>query len=83
MAEKLIATIEKNKLEEIRVSLAAFNGYDLANLRVFYRTDDGDMRPGKAGLAFRLEKLPAVIQALNDLEAEARRSGLLGREQTE
>jgi hypothetical protein len=37
------------------------------------------MRPDKAGLTFRLQKLPAVIQALTDLEAEARRSGLLDR----
>jgi hypothetical protein len=77
MADKLIATIEKNKTEEIRVSLSTFNGYDLANIRVWFRTDDGDMRPGKAGLAIRLEKLPAVIQALTDLEAEAHHLGLL------
>lgn len=77
MADKLIATIEKNKSEVIRVSLSEFNGHDLANLRVWFQADDGDMRPGKAGLAFRLEKLPAVIQALNDLEVEARRLGLI------
>jgi hypothetical protein len=78
MANNLIASIEKNAREEFRISLSEFNGYDLANVRVFYRTDDGDMRPGKAGLAIRLEKLPAVIQALTELEAEARRLGLIG-----
>lgn len=77
MAETLIATIDKNAREEIRISLSEFNGHDLANIRVWFRTDDGDMRPGNKGLAFKLEKLPAVIQALNDLEAEARRLGLI------
>ena len=77
MADQLIASIEKNAREEIRISLSEFNGYDLANIRVFYRTDDGDMRPGKAGLAVRLEKLPAVIEALQQAEAEARRLGLV------
>jgi len=77
MADTLIASIEKNAREVIRVSLSEFNGHDLANLRVWFKTDDGDMRPGKAGLAFRLEKLPAVIKALTDLEAEARRLGLV------
>jgi hypothetical protein len=42
--------------------LTNFNGYDLANLRVFYRADDDTMKPSKAGLAFRLEKLPEVIE---------------------
>ncbi len=77
MADQLIASIEKNAREEIRVSLSEFNGYDLANVRVFYRTDGGDMRPGKAGIAFRVGKLPAIIQALTDLETEARRLGLV------
>ena len=77
MADTLIASIEKNAREEIRVSLSEFNGHDLANLRVWFKTDDGDMRPGKAGLAFRIEQLPAVIRALTDLEAEARRLGLV------
>ena len=77
MADQLIASIEKNAREQFRISLSEFNGYDLANVRVFYRTDDGNMRPGKAGLAIRLEKLPAVIEALQQLEAEARRLGLI------
>ena len=78
MPDTTIATIEKNKTEEIRISLSDFNGYDLANLRVWFRADDGQMRPGKSGLAFRLDKLPAVIEALGQLEAEARRRGLIG-----
>ena len=77
MADKLIATIEKNKSEEIRVSLTKFREYDLASVRVWFQADDGEMRPGKSGLAVRLEKLPAIIQALTDLEAEARRLGLV------
>ena len=77
MADQLIASIEKNAREEIRVSLSEFNGHDLANLRVWFQTDDGDMRPGKAGIAFRLAKLPEVIKALQSAEAEARRLGLV------
>jgi hypothetical protein len=77
MADTLIATIEKNKTEEIRVSLTKFRAYDLASIRVWFQADDGEMRPGKSGLAVRLEKLPAIIQALTDLEAEARRLGLV------
>lgn len=70
----LVATIPKNGREEIRVSLTEFKGYDLVNMRVWFRTDEGDMRPGKAGLAFRVEKLSDLIQALQQAQraAEAR-----------
>ena len=52
-----IATIKKNSLEEIRLSLDMFNGHRLINIRVSYETEDGSMRPGKSGLAFKVEKL--------------------------
>ena len=78
MADTIIANIPKNRREEIRISLSTSNGHDLANLRVWFTADDGQMRPGKSGLAFRLDKLPAVIEALGQLEAEARRRGLIG-----
>ncbi len=77
MADTLIASIPKNAREEIRVSLSEFNGHDLANLRVWFDAGDGDMRPGNKGLAFKINKLPEVIQALGKLEAEARRLGLV------
>lgn len=78
MADATIASIPKNAREEIRIVLSEFNGHDLANIRIWFTADDGSMRPGNKGLAFKLDKLPAVIQALTDLEAEARRRGLIG-----
>lgn len=77
MADTLIASIPKNAREEIRVSLSEFNGHDLANLRVWFDAGDGEQRPGNKGLAFKLDKLPAVIEALQQLEAEAHRLGLV------
>ena len=66
-----IATIRKNGREEIRVSLDHFKGHDLVNLRVFYRDAEGEMRPGKQGLAFRVELLRDVLDALRSAEAQA------------
>lgn len=37
----------------------------------------GDMRPGKQGVALRLELLPELRQALADAESEAERQGLM------
>lgn len=76
----IIGRIEKNCREEIRVSLDSWKGFNLVALRVFYRDDAGAMKPSKAGLVFRVEKLPQVLAALQEAQAEARRRGLLGGE---
>jgi hypothetical protein len=63
-----LASFRKNTREEVRVSLDEFNGYDLVNIRVWYQTEDGEVRPGKQGLAIRLEQLPELQAALATVE---------------
>ncbi len=62
--------IPKNSREEIRVSVNEYQGHQLVSLRVWFEADDGDMRPSKKGLAFRVELLPQVTAALNSIEAQ-------------
>lgn len=61
--------LPKNSREELHVSLDAFKGHTLINLRVWYRSEDGDMRPTKKGVALRAGSLPAVIAALTELNS--------------
>ena len=75
-----IATIRKNATEELRVSLEEYHGRQLVNLRVFFTADDGTKRPGKAGVALRVEALPELRAAILEAEAEALRLGLIRRE---
>lgn len=75
-ANRWIADVEKNSREVLRVELTTFNGHDLINLRVWFGTD-GDMRPGKAGVALRVEKLPQLRDAIDKALAAARAEGLL------
>lgn len=63
-----MAVIRKNAREEIRITLDDFKGYQLVNLRVWFDAGNGDYRPGKQGLAFRLDLLPEVLEALGALE---------------
>ena len=65
----LITQIPKNSREEYRVSRDEFRGHDLINIRVYYITEDGEMRPGKQGVSFRAELLPEFMGALNKAEA--------------
>lgn len=67
--------IEKNAREEVRVSLETYMGHDLVNLRVWYRAEDGSRRPGKAGLALRVDKLEDLIEALQKAAEHARAAG--------
>ena len=70
-----LRTFPKNrKGEEVRVSVESFNGHRLLNVRVWFPGEDGQMRPGKQGLALKVELLPELRQAL-DLMAEAEGMG--------
>lgn len=74
-----IATIRKNAREDLRVTLDEFRGHHLLNLRIWFETDDNEQRPGKQGVAIRLDLLPHLRQALSEAEHEARKLGLLSQ----
>jgi hypothetical protein len=65
-----MADITKNSREVIRITREDFRGHELINLRVFYDAGDGDLRPGKQGIAFRTPLLPDVLRALGALATE-------------
>ena len=76
MADHHIAIIPKNAREELRISLTEFKGYNLVSQRVWYRADDGEMRPSKAGVVIRIERLPDLIEGLQAAQAAAKARGL-------
>lgn len=59
-----LGTIRKNAREEIRFTVETFKGHEIVNIRVWYRDDAGEYRPGKQGLAFRPDLLGEVLDAL-------------------
>lgn len=76
--QKVVATIEKNRSEEVRVELSEFNGHDLVSARVWLKGANGtDPTPTRKGITLRIELLPALREALNQAEQEARAAGLL------
>ena len=79
LSPELIATIEKNKLEEIRVGLSDFNGHDLLNIRIWAEPRNGGVEriPTKAGICCNVRLLPDLIAALQKAEVAARQAGLL------
>jgi hypothetical protein len=59
--------IDKNTQEIIRVQPTKFKGYDLVDIRVFYRDGD-ELKPTKKGITFKRELLDDVLKALTQLK---------------
>jgi hypothetical protein len=77
LEDTVIAEITKNSREVIRVTLGAFKNQQIAGARVWFKADDGSWRPGKSGIAFKIELLPAVVDAFTEAAAAARARGAL------
>jgi hypothetical protein len=77
MTERLIAEIEKNSREQLRITLGEFKGHRLINLRVWFLAEDGKMRPGNSGVAIKIDRLEALISALLRSRGEANELGWL------
>lgn len=70
--DTIIATIPKNRREELRVTLGEFKGHQLLQLRAWI-SESG--LPTKNGFGLQAALIPALRQALQDAEAEAKRRG--------
>jgi hypothetical protein len=63
--EKEIARIGKNALEEIRVKLTEYNGYDLVDMRVWAKHPIYEKEtPTRKGLTVNPELIPEIVEAL-------------------
>jgi len=60
----LIAEIQKNSTERIRVIITEYKGHKLIDCRVYYEDDQGEWRPSKKGIALNSECIKNVIGAL-------------------
>jgi len=78
MSSHVVADIPRSSTEDVRVSLSHFKGHDLVDLRVFVEAAGNDDRvPTRRGIALRIDRLPELVIALQEVEAIARRNGLL------
>ncbi len=73
----VIASFEKNSREEVRLSVDVFRGRKIINIRVFYRDDDGEWKPGRQGLSLAVERYRDLADALLQLGEYLQKEGLL------
>lgn len=76
----VIASLDKNRREKLRVALDVWRDTRLLDLRVMTELSDatGIWVPTKKGLSLRVEMLGDVIAALRDAEVKARELGWIG-----
>ena len=74
----LVARFEKNKREEVRISVDNFHGKQLINMRVYYKGDAGEWLPGKQGLAISVDRYRDLAEAVLTLGQHLQIRGQLG-----
>lgn len=76
--DKLIASFQKNKFEEVRVSVKEFKGYDLLDIRVYTALKDGeDKIPTGKGLSVNVSHFQELKQSILEAEKVLRENHLL------
>ena len=68
----MATVLEKNSRESLVINQTEFKGVKLVDVRVFYKDENGDLKPTKKGVSVRLNHLDALIKALSEVSATAR-----------
>jgi hypothetical protein len=78
-APEIIASLEKNSRERVRVALDEYQGVKLIDIRITTELSQGTgiQAPTKKGVALNVAKLPELIDALQQAERRARELGLI------
>jgi hypothetical protein len=63
--------------EVLRIEVKNLNGRAVFSAWRFYRNSAGDLKPGKHGLAFSVERLPEIAAAFSAAIERAQAEGLL------
>ena len=59
-----VATVAKNSRECYRIRIIEISGQRYADLRIFFETPSGELRPTGKGVAMRIDPLREVVAGL-------------------
>ena len=68
MEPVVIADFQKNKTEDIKLSLTEYQGHKLIDFRVYYKDKEGESKPTKKGITVNIKFFPELKEAI--LKAE-------------
>lgn len=65
---QLIGEFPKNARDILRVTLRRYKGYDLIDIRGWYKCPTtGELKPGPKGISLKLELLPVLLEVLRKI----------------
>ncbi|WOD18964.1 transcriptional coactivator p15/PC4 family protein [Paraburkholderia kirstenboschensis] len=56
--------LRKSDSERLRITISEYRGRTLVDLRVWYSTESGEFKPGRAGVSLRPDQVPEIVQGL-------------------
>jgi len=79
MAGVVLARIQKNKADEVRVALEKWAGKDNIDIRVYVKLSDpsGEIVATRKGVSLPVAKIPDLLVGIQAAQTEAIRLGLL------
>jgi hypothetical protein len=76
----LPVTIEqwpRNAGDTVMVRIDRYNGNSIVDIRSWWKSPTGELRPGPKGITMSVRHLPSLARALTKAEVAARQLGLL------
>lgn len=74
--ESIVAHVEKNSREAVRVTLSQYRGQPVFSVRTWYRDTHGELRPSPKGITLRIALLPAVAEGIAKALDQIRAAGM-------
>jgi len=65
--QQFLYSFPKNEEEEVRFSIREYKDRRYLDLRIWFRTKEGEYHPTKKGLTLSLELLPEVVRGLEKI----------------
>ena len=73
---KVISEFSKNTQETIRVSITEFKGYELIDVRAYYRDNEtGELKPTRKGITLSVDLYDKLKEAILKLESAISKEG--------
>lgn len=76
--DKTVSVFQKNKFQEVRISIREFKGNDLVDIRTWTMTQGSeDMVPTAKGVSININLLSKLQKALGEVEKELKSSNMV------
>jgi hypothetical protein len=73
----IVAQWPRNAVDTVIVRIDRYNGNSIVDIRTWWTSPTGELRPGPKGITMSVRHLPLLAGALTKAEAVAREMGLL------